>query len=88
MYVFKNVFINHANYSAPLSFATEIIIIRKKVSFGGENNKGADQPAHLRSLISAFVICLMKSIIYRLAPSQISLFLLFSVAEQAGFGMT
>ena len=25
------------------------------------NNKGADQPVHPRSLISAFVICLLKS---------------------------
>ena len=27
------------------------------------NNKGADQPAHLRSLISAFVIHCLKSLI-------------------------
>ena len=27
------------------------------------NNKGADQPAHLRSLISAFVVCCLDSII-------------------------
>ena len=26
------------------------------------NNKGADQPAHMRSLISAFVTCSLKSI--------------------------
>ena len=28
-----------------------------------ENNKGADQPAHLRSLISAFVVHCLDSII-------------------------
>ena len=29
------------------------------------NNKGADQPAHLRSLISTFVVCCLDSIISR-----------------------
>ena len=37
------------------------------------NNKGADQPAHLHSLISAFVISLSKSIISRLATGKISI---------------
>ena len=45
------------------------------------NNKGADQPAHLRSLISAFVIHLLGRIISELAESEISI---FSVAEQGG----
>ena len=27
------------------------------------NNKGADQPAHLRSLISAYVVCCLDSMI-------------------------
>ena len=34
------------------------------------NNKGADQPAHMRSLISALVIRLLESIIYKLARSE------------------
>ena len=38
------------------------------------NNKCADQPAHPRSLISAFVIRLLESIISRLATSKISIF--------------
>ena len=38
------------------------------------NNKGANQPVHPRSLISAFVIRLLESIIYRLATSEISTF--------------
>ena len=38
------------------------------------SNKGADQPAHARSLISAVVIRLMKSIISKLATSEISFF--------------
>ena len=38
------------------------------------NNKGTDQPAHTRSLISAFVICLLESIISKLAKGKILLF--------------
>ena len=49
------------------------------------NNKGADQLAHPRSLISAFAIHLLESIILKLAQSEISLFYLVSVAEKAGF---
>ena len=36
------------------------------------NNKGADQPAHLRSLISAFVVRCLDSIIPLLAIAEIS----------------
>ena len=49
------------------------------------NNKGADQPAHPRSLISTFVIRLLERIISRLAMSEISIFLLVSVSEDNGF---
>ena len=52
------------------------------------NNKGVDQPAHPRSLISAYVIHLLESSISKLATSKISLFYVVSVAEQAGFGTT
>ena len=38
------------------------------------NNKGADQPAHLRRLISAFIISLLESIISKLAMREISIF--------------
>ena len=38
------------------------------------NNTGADQPAHPRSLISAFVVGFLESIICKLAPGKISLF--------------
>ena len=38
------------------------------------NNKVADQPAHLRSLISAFVIRFLESITSRLATREISSF--------------
>ena len=36
------------------------------------DNKGADQPAHLRNLISAFIVGCLDSIIPMLAKSKIS----------------
>ena len=42
---------------------------RKHVFGGFANNKGTDQPVNLSSLISAFVIPLLESIISRLATS-------------------
>ena len=58
---------------------------RKKTCLQGfANNTGADQPAHLRRLISAFFIGLSRSIISRLATSKILIFLLVSVAEETG----
>ena len=53
-----------------------------KEVWGFANNKGSDQPAHLHSLISAFVICLLDSVV-----SKISFLQVVSVAEQAGLGM-
>ena len=47
-----------------------------------------DQPGHPRSLISAFVIRLLESIIFKRDASEISMFSVVSVAEQAGLGMT
>ena len=38
------------------------------------NNKGADQPAHPRSLISAFAVRFLEMFIYKLATSDISIF--------------
>ena len=55
---------------------------------GFANNTGADQPAHSRSLICTFVIRFLKSIISELALSEISIFYLVSVAEQAGLKLT
>ena len=57
---------------------------RKPVFGGFTNSKGADQPAHPRSLISAFVIPLLKCIISTPATSEISIFWLVTVAEQTG----
>ena len=53
------------------------------MSLGFSNNKGTDQPAHLRRLNSAFVIRFLVSIISKLAPSKMSIFQLVSVTEQA-----
>ena len=38
------------------------------------NNKGADQPAHLRSLSSAFVVRCLDSIVYLDSIAEISRF--------------
>ena len=52
------------------------------------NNKGADQPAHPCSLISAFVVCCLDNIISLLAISEISSLYLASVSEQACLSLT
>ena len=48
------------------------------------NNKGADQPAHPRSLISAFFVRCLISIIPLVSISEISSLYIASVAPQAG----
>ena len=52
------------------------------------NSKGADQPAHPRGLVSAFVVRCLDSMICILAISKVSRFSLASVAEQAGLNLT
>ena len=52
------------------------------------NNKGADQPAHPRSLISNFVVRCLDSMICILTISKVSRFWLASIAEQAGLNVT
>ena len=52
------------------------------------DNKGADQSVHQGSLISTFVICLMESVTSKLATSEMAIFKVVSVAEQADLGMT
>ena len=59
----------------------------RKPVFGGLRTTGAYQPAHMHSLISAFVIRFLKSIISKLASSKISVFLLVSVAELTGLNL-
>ena len=52
------------------------------------NNKAADQPAHPRSLISAFVVRYLDSIVSIVSRFAISLLSLASVAEQASLSLT
>ena len=47
---------------------------RENTPLGFVNNKGADQPAHTRSLNSVFVIHVLESTISKLATSEISIF--------------
>ena len=56
----------------------------KTCLLGFANNKGQSS---LRSLICAFVIRLLKSIISRLATSEISLLYLVSVVEETGLSL-
>ena len=42
----------------------------------------------IRSLISVFVTCYLKSIVIKLAPRKISIFVLVLVAKQAGLSFT
>ena len=63
------------------------MILINVLSSGYANIKGADKPAHPRSLVSAFVVRLLGNIISNLASSEISLFYPVFVAEQSGLGM-
>ena len=48
--------------------------VEKTHLLGFVNNKGTDQPAQMRSLISAFVIRFLETIIPRLAMRQFLIF--------------
>ena len=63
---------------------------RENLSSGVANNTGADQPAHPRRLISAFVISFLESIIRKLGTGELFILQLHvvSVAEQAGLNLT
>ena len=60
---------------------------RENLSSEIADNKGADQTAHTRRLISAFVIRFLKTVISRLVLSEIAIFLRVCVAEQAGLSL-
>ena len=51
-------------------------------------NKGADQPAHPRSLISTFVIHCLDCVMFLISVTKISSLMLASVAEQASLSLT
>ena len=52
------------------------------------DNKGVDQPAHPRSLISAFVVRCLDSVMSLVSVTKISRLMLASVAEQASLNLT
>ena len=52
------------------------------------NNKGADQPAHPCSLISAFVVRCLDSVMSLVSVTKISSLMLAPVAEQASLSLT
>ena len=52
------------------------------------NNEGTYQPAHLPSLISAFVVRCLDSVMSLVSVTKISSLLLASVAEQASLCLT
>ena len=51
------------------------------------NNKGADQPAHTRSLISAFVVHCLDSVMYLASVTKIQSLCIASLAAQAGLSL-
>ena len=52
------------------------------------NNKSADQPSHPRSLISAFIVRCLDSVMSLVSVTKISSLMLASVAEQASLSLT
>ena len=52
------------------------------------NNKGADQPAHPRSLTSAFIVRCLHSVMSLVSVTKISSPMVASVAEQASLSLT
>ena len=52
------------------------------------NNNGADQPAHPQSLISAFVVRCLDTVMSLVSVTKISSLMLSSVAEQACLSLT
>ena len=69
-------FIFYNLYEVNLAYTRNYMSLdaRKPVFGGFANNKGVDQPAHTGSLISAFVVRLMESIMSRHSTSEISMF--------------
>ena len=52
------------------------------------NNKGADEPAHPRSLISTFVVRCLDSVMSLVSVTKILSLMLASLAEQASLSLT
>ena len=60
----------------------------KKCLMSYANNKGADQPVHPRSLISAFFVRCLDNGMSLVSVTKISSLMLASVAEQASLSLT
>ena len=76
---------------SPISIKRPLIIgpgLAKMCLMPYANNKGADQPAHPRSLISTFVVHCLDSIMPLVSIFEISKLQLFAVAEQTGLSHT
>ena len=74
-YCFQSLSVASRAASTMLSMANMGLDTRKPVLGGGggvANNTGADQPAHLHSLISAFFIHVLESTISKLSTIEIS----------------
>ena len=67
---------------------TGFLVMRLTIFMSYLNNKGADQPAHPWSLISAFVVRCLDSVMSLISSTKISSFMLASVAEQANSSLT
>ena len=52
------------------------------------NDNGTVQPAHMRSLISAFVVRCLDSVMSLASVTKISSLMVVAVAEQAGLSLT
>ena len=59
-------------------------LVARKPVFGGLRTTQAQTSLHSRSLISAFIIPFLESIICKLATGEISNFQLASIAEETG----
>ena len=74
-FLFSN---NKATRYISICYANDVLIkrvlSRKILSSEYANNKGADQSAHPRRLISTFVIHSLESIISKLDTDEISIF--------------
>ena len=70
--LFKNDFIFPWKYRAVLMRINKWVMSWENLFMIYANNKGADQPAHLRNLISTFVVCCLDSLISLVSISEIS----------------
>ena len=76
------------------SLVSVCLVLLGQIPYGPQHEKKplpsgvCEQQRHRPDCEEAFAFLLLKKIISDLASSEISLFKLVSVAEQAGFGMT